>query len=113
MFLLIDFDPIVVNQLTRGRDRKAGIDFGADVFEPQHAIVFPVDPDSSAITRNCLLLERSAFTPSQDLMRKRLLDFVFVNDRAPPAQGVSIDHVELSPAFRSEQFAQCAYVLAG
>src|SRR5438034_1788130 len=112
MFLLIDGDPLVINECVRCGNGKTGIDFSADLLEPQHPIVFPVNPNSPAITCDGLLPQSTTLAPSQGLMRKLLLNFILVDDRSPSAQRIRIDHVEFSPTLRLKQIAQGGHVLA-
>src|SRR2546428_7694502 len=49
MLLLVDRDPIVIDRLAGGSNRKSGIDFRADVFQTQHAVILPIDPDAAPI----------------------------------------------------------------
>src|SRR5437667_2232175 len=100
MFLLIDGDPLVIDQCVRCGNGKTGIDFGADLLEPQHPIVFPVNPNSPAITCDGLLAQSTTLTPSQGLTRELFLNFILIDDRSAAAQRIRIDHVEFSTTLR-------------
>src|SRR5438105_9756008 len=68
MRLFVNRHPIVIDRLAGGGDRKAPLDLSTDIFQAQHAIIFAIDPDATAITGNSLLLDRSTFAPPERLM---------------------------------------------
>ena len=113
MLLLINRDPIVIDRLTGGSDRKSGIDFSADVFQTQHPIIFTIDPDAAAIAGDCFRGYRSAFAPPEGLVRKLFLYFVLINDRSTLVQSIGVDHSELGAGFGLEEVAQRRHVFAG
>ena len=112
MRLFVNCHPVVIDDLAGRGDRKARLDLGTDVFQPQYTIIFTIDPEASAITGNCRLLDRSAFAPTERLMRVLSLHFVFINDRAASTQRVGVHGGELRAALRFEEFSEGGHVFA-
>src|SRR6185503_899353 len=81
--------------------------------QTQHAIVFAINPDAPAITRDSLLFERAAFAPAQRLPRVLSLYLILVDDRSPAAQRVGVHRLEFSLALRFENRGERADIFAG
>ena len=75
VFVIVDAYPIVVDQTTRGCNRKVSGDLGSYLLKADHAIEFAIDPDSATRAD----YGAGFFADAQSKLRELPLDLIFVN----------------------------------